>query len=245
MDRRADYYAIRGRDGGVQLEGPTDPSVRAHVGADGGGHDHIVHDRRDEDGQPKAFLPRHATRGKDGAPADTVPALTSEMDRGDGHPMVYSIHPDAWSRSGDNATPTPDARGHVRLRDAGLGIMEDESYALTRLPPAVGPVGPRTFDASSTHGHEGVTTGRPNMSEPGESLGLTTRADRYAVFGHGLAPEDLELAMRLERDGYVPAVPYDPAPDGRRYAAMGDAVTVNVAHWLGLRLLAVLARESV
>lgn len=28
----------------------------------------------------------------------------------------------------------------------------------------------------------------------------------------------------------------DPAPDGRRYAAMGDAVTVNVLHWLGERL---------
>lgn len=28
----------------------------------------------------------------------------------------------------------------------------------------------------------------------------------------------------------------DPKPDGPRYAACGDAVTVNVAHWIGLRL---------
>lgn len=29
---------------------------------------------------------------------------------------------------------------------------------------------------------------------------------------------------------------FDPKPDGPRYAAMGDAVTVNVAHWIGCRL---------
>lgn len=29
----------------------------------------------------------------------------------------------------------------------------------------------------------------------------------------------------------------EPTPDGRRYAAMGDAVTVPVAHWIGRRLL--------
>lgn len=31
----------------------------------------------------------------------------------------------------------------------------------------------------------------------------------------------------------------DPKPDGPRYAQMGNAVTVNVAHWIGLRLAAV------
>lgn len=33
-----------------------------------------------------------------------------------------------------------------------------------------------------------------------------------------------------------------PQPDGRRYAACGDAVTVNVAYWLGRRLLRVVER---
>jgi hypothetical protein len=31
--------------------------------------------------------------------------------------------------------------------------------------------------------------------------------------------------------------PHDPKPDGPRYAACGDAVTANVAQWLGERLL--------
>jgi site-specific DNA-cytosine methylase len=34
------------------------------------------------------------------------------------------------------------------------------------------------------------------------------------------------------------ASPSEPAPDGRRYAAMGDAVTVPVAEWIGKRILA-------
>lgn len=50
--------------------------------------------------------------------------------------------------------------------------------------------------------------------------------------------EDAVLAAVLERDGYLPAVPYDPEPDGRRYAAMGDAVSVNVIEWIGVRLRA-------
>lgn len=34
-----------------------------------------------------------------------------------------------------------------------------------------------------------------------------------------------------------------PAPDSRRYAAMGDAVTVNVAEWVGCRIMAAEAAE--
>jgi hypothetical protein len=30
---------------------------------------------------------------------------------------------------------------------------------------------------------------------------------------------------------------FDPRPDGPRYAACGDAVTANVAEWIGRRLL--------
>lgn len=30
--------------------------------------------------------------------------------------------------------------------------------------------------------------------------------------------------------------PVDPRPDGPRYAQMGNAVTVNVAYWIGQRL---------
>jgi hypothetical protein len=39
-------------------------------------------------------------------------------------------------------------------------------------------------------------------------------------------------------------VPDDPLPDGPRYAALGDAVTANVAEWIGARLLHALRKES-
>lgn len=38
--------------------------------------------------------------------------------------------------------------------------------------------------------------------------------------------------------------PADPPPDGPRYAALGDAVTVNVAEWIGVRLAFALQREA-
>ena len=38
--------------------------------------------------------------------------------------------------------------------------------------------------------------------------------------------------------------PLDWRPDGRRYAAMGDAVTVPVATWIGRRLALVLDRAG-
>lgn len=33
------------------------------------------------------------------------------------------------------------------------------------------------------------------------------------------------------------ACAFDPQPDGPRYAACGDAVTVNVAEWIGRRIV--------
>jgi hypothetical protein len=42
--------------------------------------------------------------------------------------------------------------------------------------------------------------------------------------------------------GHIPEgqdCPEDPKPDGRRYAACGDAVTVPVAYWIGRRLMAI------
>jgi hypothetical protein len=45
-------------------------------------------------------------------------------------------------------------------------------------------------------------------------------------------------------DGDREVAPTDPLPDGPRYAAMGDAVTVNVIEWIGVRLLWCLGSEA-
>lgn len=39
------------------------------------------------------FKPCHFTRGKDGAPSEVSPPVTAEQDRGDTHPVVFSIMP--------------------------------------------------------------------------------------------------------------------------------------------------------
>lgn len=162
-----------------------------------------------EEGDPEAFLPRHFTRGKDGAPGPDVPPLTSEMDRGDGHAMVhYGFQSTLGSLSAD-------------------GIEEDATPPLVAATPMAAAIPPTMFDASSQHGREGVGTGVPNMADPGESLALTSRADRYAMFG--IDPADPE---------HLATSPYDPLPDGPRYAAMGDAVTVPVLHWIGAKFVA-------
>src|SRR5262249_28603559 len=59
----------------------------------------------------------------------------------------------------------------------------------------------RVVDTSSTHGDESRGTGRPNMSDPGESLTLTSRADRYAVFDDTPATFKRTHVSNTEGDG--------------------------------------------
>lgn len=70
---------------------------------------------------------------------------------------------------------------------------------------------------------------------------------------HGGVPPGLNSQTALaghlvvDQQGYgvqPEAVPYDPPPDGPRYAAMGDAVTVNVIEWIGVRLRAAVERAA-
>jgi len=50
--------------------------------------------------------------------------------------QAVCIHADAINRTGVAATPSPDAEGRVRLRDAGTGILDDgTSYNLTTGQP--------------------------------------------------------------------------------------------------------------
>lgn len=88
----------------------------------------------------------------------------------------------------------------------------------------------------------------PTGRGPGDTLRPTTD-DRGREAGSGL-PDDQGRAdgPTPDPDGVrtTPGVPgrvddpvtcaYDPKPDGPRYAQMGNAVTVNVAEWIGHRL---------
>ena len=69
-------------------------------------------------------------------------------------------------------------------------------------------------------------------AEAGLSDGQTGSGDPQAD------PDGVRAASRLPRrlDDAAVTSPVDLKPDGPRYAAMGDAVTVNVAQWIGERL---------
>lgn len=109
----------------------------------------------------------------------------------------------------------------MRKRDAGLGVIDDgSSYSLTTgAPPAVGPVAEAFLPRHFTRGKDGA----PSEHVPS----LTKESDR----GDGMA------AIFQPSAEIVAASPVDPKPDGPRYAAMGDAVTVNVLEWVGVRLM--------
>jgi DNA (cytosine-5)-methyltransferase 1 len=61
------------------------------------------------------------------------------------------------------------------------------------------------------------------------------RSDRKPIIV-GETPDANGMRAATGLPGRVDGAPDDPRPDGRRYAAVGDAVTVNVAEWIGRRL---------
>jgi hypothetical protein len=148
--------------------------------------------------------------------------LTAEMDRGDGHAMVheptraYNVQPGSSTKQTPNALTATETDVAEALTGVGPARRSDRGTLVEE---------PTMFDASSMHGSDDTGTGRPNMAPAGESLALTSRADRYAVFGHDPVDD-------------LPTCPFDPQPDGPRYAAMGDAVTVTVLHWIGAKVVA-------
>ena len=52
-----------------------------------------------------------------------------------------------------------------------------------------------------------------------------------------LTPRECERLQAFPDDWTLVDWNGRPAPDWRRYAALGDAVTVNAARWIGRRLL--------
>jgi site-specific DNA-cytosine methylase len=77
-------------------------------------------------------------------------------------------------------------------------------------------------------------------SHPGSNMPGRRREDDTNIVRR-LTPVECERLQGLP-DGWT-RVP-DTAPDSRRYAGLGDAVTSPVAEWIGRRLLAVEAQEQ-
>jgi DNA (cytosine-5)-methyltransferase 1 len=112
--------------------------------------------------------------------------------------------------------PTTDDRG----REAGSGLPDDQGRADGPTPD---PDGVRTTPGVSGRVDDPVTAFHAKQ-DPITGEGFTPALGATAAIGHNGRGEDRATCA------------YDPKPDGPRYAQMGNAVTVNVAEWIGHRL---------
>jgi site-specific DNA-cytosine methylase len=80
-----------------------------------------------------------------------------------------------------------------------------------------------------------------NLAQPQTKRNVDPGVVQYGAAVRRLTPVECERLQGLP-DGWT-QVP-DDAPDSRRYAGLGDAVTANVGHWIGARLLEVEARYA-
>lgn len=122
-----------------------------------------------------------------------------------------------------------DAGGIVThtLRSEGFDASEDGTGRGT--PLTVDPLVSRS------------SRGKPTPLSPGHNTDSHVAVTAGQV--RRLTPSECEALQGFPRGWTLLEPDTDwrtyPQPDGRRYAACGDAVTVNVSHWIGRRLLRV------
>jgi len=156
-------------------------------------------------------------------------------DQGGDYVVAYGLRSDA-ARSGEAKTPSADAEGRVRLRDAGFNVSEG-------FAPTLDATGPHTvaFPLQYGNGQGGKSQGGVGVGEAGApSYTLDSQGPVHGV-AHGWAVRRL-TPLECERlqgfpDGYT-AVPYrgKPASDGPRYKALGNSMAVNCMRWIGRRI---------
>jgi DNA (cytosine-5)-methyltransferase 1 len=183
-----------------------------------------------------AFQPRFARNGR-GAPDTVASALTGEAGRtgkGDSAQCVaFGIRSDA-SRTGEAVTPSADAEGRVRLRNPGMGVYEE-------LAPTIDSSQPHSvaFTVSeNSHGFAWESEVNPTLQARGQNAGANQFdgvLSGWAV--RRLTPTECERLQAFP-DGYtnIPWRGKNGAPDGPRYKALGNSMSVNVMRWIGMRV---------
>jgi DNA (cytosine-5)-methyltransferase 1 len=151
--------------------------------------------------------------------------------------VPVAIHTDATSRSGEALTPSPDARGNLRIRPPGKGYADDGSMF------SVGSSGPPHAVAftAKDHGNDALDDCSPTLRAGGHDKShanggvMPAVASQYAV--RRLTPLECERLQGLP-DGWtdVPWRGKEHAPDGPRYKAIGNGWAVNTARWIGYRI---------
>jgi DNA (cytosine-5)-methyltransferase 1 len=191
-------------------------------------------------------LTRRYAKGTDSDATDALVAgpLMARSSRGkaqtlspghttDNHIVAHTLRAEGFDASEDGTgRGTPLVAGTVRSHmRPGSNDNGGLAYALRRDPGGTGQghnttyvrVGEPTGGGSRDGAREAADGGRRQAGP-----GLPSDEDRF----NG-APADPD---RVRAPSELPRRVDDPKPDGPRYAQMGNAVTVNVAYWIGRRL---------
>lgn len=203
------------------------------------------------------FIDAYAVRGSSSPNQHPVSdeQISDALDTTGPGAVAYGIDAQAWSRSGDAETLSPDAGGRMRLRPPGLGVHEELSPTVTAaIPHAVAyrkaqkahdpddcerwveDEVTKTLDAA---GHAARTasaiafhiTQDPICSDPAPAMGTeSTLGVLSDVAVRRLTPRECERLQGFPDDWT------DGQKDSTRYRQLGNAVAVPVAEWIANRI---------
>jgi len=166
-----------------------------------------------------AFKASHFTRGKDGAPADVVPPLSADADKGDQDTLVMAFE-SRFVRNGrgapsDVVPPLKAQSGQSGKGDAAPLV----AFAQNQRDEV------RVMDLA------GALPAEPGMKQQ-PYLASTMQVRR-------ITPTEAERLQGFP-DGWT-AIPFrgKPAADGPRYKALGNSMAVPCMAWLGRRIQSV------
>jgi len=161
-----------------------------------------------------------------GALADGDPAGAAERAG-----QVLAVGTRCPRHPAQGATPGPNVAGTLGARTSGGGRTDDLDGHGAYVPHYYVEDfedGTLTSSTGRIDRHPLLANATPTKDRQDASV------ETHIANGQGvrrLTPTECERLQAFP-DGWT-----DLGPDSRRYAALGDAVTVNVAHWIGRRLL--------
>lgn len=143
-----------------------------------------------------------------------------------GNVVAYGIDAQAWSRTGDADTPSPDANGNMRLRPPGLGVHEEQAPTLnTAVPHAVAFT---ENQRGEVYMHDAASSDTAGGGKPGQ--GYNAILEGVAV--RRLTPRECERLQGFPDDWTAGQ------KDSARYRQMGNAVATPVSEWIARRIMA-------
>lgn len=115
---------------------PTVAIRTAQTGANGSGlAEEESHTIDGAQGQAVAFKPSHFTRGKDGAPSETVPPLSADADKGDQDPVVAFTASDLSNKAAWETEHYPTLNAQTPSDSSNIQYGIRKSMIVRRLTP--------------------------------------------------------------------------------------------------------------